>query len=131
MKRLLETGRHDQEQQFPERTENLPTAVTFRANEHTRLTAKAKLSDTSAGQHVENEHGGEITRVRNPFPEFHQTAWNSPQRKLALSSIPATFYMTKESNVNPPVVSRSVAVLLLISWNQINRPGPTTLWGGE
>lgn len=48
MKRLLETGRRDQEQQFPERTESLPT-ITFGANEHTRLIAKAKLSDTSAG----------------------------------------------------------------------------------
>lgn len=62
-------------------------------------------------------------RVRNPFMELHQTAWNSPQRKLAHSSITPTFYMMKESNVNAPVVSRSMAALLLISWNQMNRPG--------
>lgn len=28
-------------------------AVTFRANKHTRLIAKAKLSDESTGQHVD------------------------------------------------------------------------------
>lgn len=59
MKRLLETGHHDRNNSFQRepKISRRHEGVTFRANKHTRLIAKAKLSDTSRGQHVENKHG--------------------------------------------------------------------------